>query len=269
MSGILGSGDFAKSFSAVQMAAARPTFELGFAMLQNALLDQLDVKIEAVQNQNVNRVDEFLALESKRLERSLKNVNKFGTETQHNADVLNESLTLLDQLKTADSNLDEEGFNAIKTNLDDLMKDSILNVQGSAAGFNVKDGFYDNYSENGSGLSDFADYATAGDRTDAVADVINNILRISTVMEINRDTAFDLSNDIQSRLTAINLQVTAEQTANQTEAIQEIEKLQSDYANFLSYLSLSFEVSQNAAQQLADGIQQNNNQQGTVVDIIS
>jgi DNA-binding protein H-NS len=260
--------DFAKAFSATQIAAARPTFELNFALLQNALLDQMDVKIEEVLNKDVNRVDAFLQLEQKKLGRALEAVGKFGNETQHNADVLNESLDLVESLVEADENNDDAAFNSIIEKLDELMMESIKDVNGAAAGLNVKDGFYA-YRESGSGLSDYADYADDSSRTDAVLDLQNSLLSIFTVMEINRDTAYSVSTEIQSRLTSIDIQVSAESAAVQAEALQEIEDLQLDYGNFLNYLSIAFEVGQSAAQQLSDAIQQQSTTKGTVVDIIS
>ncbi|SCA57864.1 hypothetical protein MTBPR1_70136 [Candidatus Terasakiella magnetica] len=268
MTGILGPGDFAKSFSAVQSAAARPQFEMGFAMLQNALLDQLDVKINEVMDRDINKVDAFLTLEHNKLGRALQHVGKFGKDTQHNADVLNESLALVEKLVEADENNNATDFNKYKEELDDLMLNSIKDVNGAAAGLNVKDGFYQ-YRENGSGLTDYADYADDSTRSDAVLDLQNSLLATFTVMEINRDTAYSVSTELQSRLTSIDIQVNADQMAERTEAIQEIEDLQKDYGHFLTYLSVAFEVGASAAQQLADSIQQNNSQKGTVIDIIS
>ena len=65
---ILSTNSFAESFSAVQLSASRPTFELQFSMLQNALLDQLDVKIVDAQNSSVNKIDAFLGLEQKKID---------------------------------------------------------------------------------------------------------------------------------------------------------------------------------------------------------
>lgn len=268
MAGILGPGDFAKSFSAVQSAAARPNFELSFSILQNALIDQLNVKIEEVQQQNTNKVDAFLTLEKKKLSRALAAVGSFGNQTQHNRDILTEILDKVETVVTATENNDEQTFNSNMADIEDLMANNIKDVSGAAAGLNVKDRFYQ-YRENGSGIDSYADYATDQDRSDAVLALQGNLLRIFSVMEINRDTAYSISTDIQSRLTAIDIQINADQMAQQQESLQEIETLKKDHGRFLTYLSIAFEVNQGAAEQLAASIQQTNTQKGTVVDIIS
>lgn len=269
MSSILGSSsNFAESFSAVQLAASRPTFELQFNMLQNALLDQLSVKIDDLQDQDVNNVDAFLILKKSKLSRAYTAVGKFGNETQHNKDVVTDIAAQIDLLTTANTNSDETAFNKAVAEIDDLMLNSLKDVNGSAAGLNVKDGL-NQFRENGSGLLNYADYADSNARTDAITELQSTLNTSISILDINLDTAYKISSDIQSTLTSIDLQVTAEQAAAQTEVINEIEKLRNDHANFLKYLSIAFEVSQSNAQALADTLNGNFSQKGTVVDIIS
>ncbi|MDV7339044.1 hypothetical protein RYZ26_05540 [Terasakiella sp. A23] len=268
MSSILSGGNFADSFSAVQLAASRPTFELQFNMLQNALLDQLSVKVEDLQSQDINKVDAFLQVEQNKLTRALAAVGKFGNDTQHNKDVVKDISAQIDLLTTANSNSDETAFNAAKAEIDELMTNYLKDVDGSAAGMNVKDGLY-SYRENGSGLLNYADYADSDARTTAISELQTSLNISISVLDINLDTAYKISNEVQGKLSSISIQINAEQLAAQTDVINEIEKLRDDHANFLKYLSIAFEVSQANAQALADNLSGNNTQKGTVVDIIS
>jgi len=266
---VLSTNSFAESFSATQLAAARPTFELQFHLLQNSLLDQLTVKVEDLQEDaNVNKVDAFLFLEQKKLGRALDTVGSFGNETQHNKDVVGELVDKLTALTTANTNSDESGFNSALADINDLMMNSLKDVNGTAAGLNVKDGLY-TYKENGSGLSSFSDYADSSTRSDAIAELQSALSSSLSILDINLNTAFKIHSDVQGKLSSISIQINADALAAQTESIDEIEQLRTEHANFLKYLSIAFEVSQNNAQQLADSLNGNGGQKGTVVDIIS
>ena len=265
---ILSTNSFAESFSAVQLSASRPTFELQFSMLQNALLDQLDVKIVDAQNSSVNKIDAFLGLEQKKLTRALGSVGRFGNDTQHNKDIVGEIVEKLASLSKANTDSNETAFNTTLADVDELMQDFLKDVNGSAAGLNVKDGL-NNYRENGSGLSNFADYADESSRADAISDLQGAISSSLSILEINLDTAYKIHGTVQGKLSSISIQINADALAEQSETVNEIEKLRDDHANFLKYLSIAFEVGQANAQALADSLHGNAGQKGTVVDIIS
>lgn len=265
---ILGGGNFAESFSALQAAAARPRFELQFNILQNSLLDQLSVKIDDLQSNNVNRVDEFLTLEHRKLSRAYAHVGKFGNDTQHNDDVLNEIISKFDTLSDSVTNSDDASFDSAISEIDDLMINSFKNVSGAAAGLNIKDGL-SQYLDSGSGIGTYASYADDTERSAAVSDLLSNLVISLQVLDINKDTAYNLSAEISSRLTSIDIQVNADQLANEAELMETIEKMRDEHSQFLTYLSIGFEVAQSNIDQLVAALSTSNTQKGTVVDIIS
>jgi hypothetical protein len=264
---ILSTNGFAESFSAVQLSAARPTFELQFNMLQNSLLNQLDVKIEKLQANSVNKVDEFVALQQKKLSRSISAVGIYGEGTQHNKDIVGEISASFEKLQAASTNLDEAAFNKYKTEIDDLTL-QLKKVDGYAAGFTVKDGL-DNFRENKSGILNFSDYADAATRDSALIDFQSSVNNSLSVLEINLDAAYTVHSKVSAKLSSINIGLNADALASQSELMNDIEKMRNDHSNFLKYLSIAFEVAQNNAQQLADSFNGNAGQKGTVVDMIS
>ena len=243
-----------QTMSALANTAARPNFELQFSILQNTLLDQMSVKIEDLQKEkSYNRIDAFLDLERKSLMRSLPHVAKYGKDTEQNKAYLIDMKEELDNLNIAIADGDADAFDSAISRFDKTSTQKVLYVSGNKTGIHVKDGLMDLRSD-GSGFSDYASYADNDARKAAVSELMEKVDLSIAILNNNLDTAYEINDRIQSKLTSINLQIVSTNAASDTEFMSTIEKLRQENANFLKSVSISFEVAQSNAQALSDNI---------------
>lgn len=268
-SALSGSFSLSQSLADLSTAAARPTFELQFSILQNSLLNRLSKKIDDFNsNTTVNNVDAFLTLEKKRLERIVPNAIRYEQQTANNyltaSGLADDAYSLGDLAVGSDAAAFDKLLASINS---DLQK--VKSPNGFAIGMNVKDGLTA-LRDQGLGISDFASYADADSRAAAVANAQAKIQTSLAVSTINLDGAGKFRDSVESKISAVTLQIEAAQTADKAGKLGEINKLKSDTANLLSALSLAFEVNASQSANLNTMLFNSSTAtQGTVADLVS
>ena len=259
----------ARNIGRLAIIAQRPNFELQFSILQNQLIDQLTDKIEKLNDKTVvNNVDVFLGLEKKRLERMPPLVNRFKNQTFMNLAITNGLTNDLATLKTLAPGSDASAFDTLLTKIDRELL-SIRKVDGLAIGFNVKDGLL-KVRDDGLGISDFSSYGNATDREAAVTSALAKLDSGVLVLLSNLDAINTFKESVGSKLTSVTLQIEAVQLAETGEKLAEIKKLRAKHSQFLTALSLAFEINQARAELLTEMLLEPPNfGKGTVLDIIT
>jgi hypothetical protein len=256
-----------RDLAQLSTVSARPTFELQFSLLQNGILDRISEKIQEYQDDTkVNRVDAFLTLEKKRLERIIPSVDQYVSETGRNFKITNGLLDDLYELLGPAAG-DADAFDKAVAQLDDDLT-SIKSVNGLAIGLNVKDGMLA-LRDEGFGIGDYASYANYTERSEAVYKVISRVENALTVMTNNLDGALNFKDSVDTKITAVTVQIQAVQAADQTEQLNEIEKLRNDSAQLLNALSLAFETNLARSEAFAEQLLNPQINEGTVLDILA
>lgn len=258
-----------QSLADLANVSARPTFELQYSILQNSLLDRLSKKIDEYNSDSgVNKVDAFLTLEKKRLERIIPNVTKYAQETTNNYLAAGGMIDDLTQLGSLASGGNADAFNNLRDRISaDLQR--IKNVSGLTIGMNVKDGLIDLQS-TGLGIDDYDSYADASSRTDAVTAALAKVQNSLSVLIINLDGARTYQDTVQSKISSVTLQIEATQTAEKAEKLQEINKLKDDTTTLLKTLSLAFEVNASRSEAFTQALlNPSGTTQGTIADLVS
>ncbi|MCH7865777.1 MAG: hypothetical protein IIC56_11265 [Proteobacteria bacterium] len=259
----------ARNIARLAIIAQRPNFELQFSILQNQLIGQLADKIEKLNDKSViNNVDVFLGLEKKRLERLSPLVNRYKSQTFMNLAITNGLINDLGTLRTLASGSDAAAFDTLLTKIDRELL-SIRKVDGLAIGFNVRDGLL-KVRNDGLGISDFSSYGSTTDREDAVTSALAKLDSGVLVLLSNLDAINTFKESVGSKLTSVTLQIEAVQLAETGEKLAEIKKLRIKHGQFLTSLSLAFEINQARAELLMEMLLEPPNVgKGTVLDMIT
>ncbi len=259
--GFLSGVSFAQSFASVQLAAARPSFELQFNNLQNAVIDRLNDKInEATADDGlVNKIDSFLLSQEKKLRRFQGDLELFTFNNGRNINAVGELARQLDDLATALDGGDTTTFNNILKTIDNVIGNTVV-TNGTSIGIYISDGIQEirrdgllTYDDGGTAtkatsLSDFADTAEA---ESAITSAIAKISQISDILLLKAEGAEVLRQKTGSNLSSAILQIQAAQTAEEAEKAAEIAKIREEYAQLLNMISLAFESSQVFSEQLS------------------
>jgi len=270
--------NFAKGLSSIGTAAARPNFELQFNQLQNTIIGQLNDKIEQVTADDglVNNVDVFLLRTEKNLVRFQNNLTDFTFDNSRNINAVGEMARQLELMDTALASDDTDAFNAAleRTNAT-VSKTTVTN--GSTVGIFISDGIQEirrdgllsiTSGDTKTAANTFADFA---DKTAAQAAVDAAQTKLDTIAQIlllKAESAEKLRENTTTKLNATILQVQAAQIADEAEKAAEIGKVRNQYAQLLNAISLSFEVSNAMADQLAAGLfDPNSTPAGSIVNI--
>jgi len=257
-----------RDLAQLSTVSARPTFELQFSILQNQILDRISDKIQEYQEDaQVNRVDAFLTLEKNRLERIIPSVDQYVSETGRNFKITNGLLDDLYELLGSAAGGDADAFDKAVAQLDDDL-DSIKNVSGLAIGLNVKDGMVA-LRDEGFGIGGYDSYADYTERSEAIYKVISRVENALTVMTNNLDGALNFKDSVDTKITAVTVQIQAVQAAEQTEQLNEIAKLRDDSAQLLNALSLAFETNLARSEAFAEQLLNPQINEGTVLDILA
>ena len=259
----------ARTLGRLAVIAQRPNFELQFSILQNKLIDQLAEKIEKLDDKSVvNNVDVFLELEKKRLQRLSPLVDRFKNQTFMNLAITNGVIDDLSTLKALASGSDATAFDNLLAKINKELL-SIRKVSGLAIGFNVRDGLV-KVRDEGLGISNFSSYADATEREDAVTAALSKLESGVLVLLSNLDAINTFQESVGSKLASVTLQIEAVQLADIGERIAEIKKLREKHSQFLTALSLAFEINQTRAELLTEMLLEPPKfGTGTVLDIIT
>ena len=228
--------------------AARPAFELAFFRTQNAVLDRMNEEIAALQKQQVfTRGTALLDVQVAKLERDLVDMQDYHQRTKSN-DINAE--TVLDQitdLKALATSATVTEFDALKTELT-----ATLNKLETPffERFGAPDGLRQRKADALSQLESMAhnNFATQGDidSVNATLDSISlDFINSRLVTDINRDMAFDLVTDTQSRISDIKQKISEISLQAQGETTEKIEAKRELFGTILTTVSLAFEASQN------------------------
>lgn len=223
--------------------SARPKFEVAFNAMQNTVIERLNKEIAKVQDEPVNNIDAFLVLEQKRLNRVLPYVEQYQTDNTNNRYRAAALLDKLDGLYALAGFGDEEGYNSLLSEVNDLAA-GFIRVDGSALGIFSNDGLWTDVAANGLGLDSYASYPDTLSRLDAIETVQNKIQTALDVANLNADAADNFHSNVEEKLSTTALQIKATQAADQADKAKEIQKLRDKYAQLLNTISLAFETNQ-------------------------
>jgi len=279
VAGIFSSDNFAKGFSALGVAAARPQFELQFNQMQNTIIEQLNAKVEEAQADSglTNNIDAFLLRTEKKLVKFQNNLTDFTFDNNRNINATGELARRVELLDSALAADDFAAFDAeLKVVNDTISKTTVTN--GTTAGIFISDGI-ENIRRQGllsitsggtptkaSQYTDFADKAEAQAAVDGAKD---ELAKIAQVLLLKAESAEKLRTNTETKLSATVLQIQAAQIADDAEKAAEVGKVREQYAQLLNAVSLSFEVSFGMADQLAANLfSPNSTPAGSSVNIL-
>jgi len=255
---------FAKGLSSLSTASARPKFELQFNQLQNTIISQLNDKINQVSADDglKNNIDVFLLNTEKNLVRFQDNLHGFNLDNNRNINAVGEMARQLNLMDTALAGNDTNAFNVALDRINATVAQTTV-TNGTTVGIFIADGLQEirrdgllsvtngGTTTKATKFADFPDQATAQATVDAAQ---AKLVNVAQVLLLKADSSEKLRVNTDTKLNATILQVQAAQIADEAEKAAEIGKVRNQYAQLLNAISLSFEVSNGMADQLAAGL---------------
>jgi hypothetical protein len=258
---VLSSDSFAKAFASTANLASRPSFELQFNNLQNAVIDRLNKKIqEAAADSGLrNNIDVFLLNEEKKLTRFQNALSDFTFDNGRNINAVGELARQLGNLSAALDVNDTTAFNNVLATINDVVSKTVV-TEGTTVGIFSSDGISQlrrdgllNFDNGGTitratSRDDFANDAAANA---AITSALEKVSQIATALLAKAEGAELLRQRTEKNLNATILQIQAAQVAQDAEKANEIAKLKEEYSQLLNAISLAFESSQALTEQLS------------------
>lgn len=253
---------FAKGFAKSSIASVRPTMELQFNQVQNALIGRLNDEIEAATADDGlanNNFDVFLDRQKKKLALFQGNLERFLFDNGRNALSAEGALEKLDALSTALAANDTTAFNSALNDVNFIVE-NFHQTNGIVVGINVDDGLaavqtdglvtYDNggVATKATSRSDFVDDAAASAAITAATDKMTQIL---TVLLLRQDSAETIRSSTATKLNALVLEIDAAQVSKETDKLNSIARLREKYGQLLQSLSLAYESNTAMAERIS------------------
>ncbi len=274
-------GDLTQMLSTLSGMSARPSFNLAFANMQNAMANRYNDEMSSLQQKAMDKYDTSLDAELSKLQEQLPKLVDYQTKV---SDTRNQLLDRLDQMSDLDTinstlQLDAQNGNAVASSVYDAGVDSVKSkfgqlpfVDGNEFGFSGDDGI-GNLRLNGVGLGHFSvdndaakpptgstyDLVAARTKVNDTLDLVTNRLdmvageverisdRISEIKDHQQTTVADIKADIAKQAQQKKLQI----------------------AQQLQAMSVSFEAQQVSNEQIVKAQNNDTYQVGSVVNLFS
>lgn len=276
MTGVLNlfsGANIGQTLAGLAQTAARPGFELRFSQLQNTVINRINQKIEAINNDSTGVISPQMVLEKARMQRTSDILNGYQNEltNQYNgvADIYNK---LMD--------LDEEDPAAFDKLLGQINQTASLlpSVDGTPANVFTLDGVAD-LRDNGVlrvtrdgaqvAVQKFSDFADVNEAKAAIAEALSRVSASVSIINTTVDSVDGLRNSVDKRLTAVTLEIEAAKTTASAEQAAKVKEMEQEYARMLNALSLSFEGSQQVTQRIQSLFSEQEIQKGSVMNLFT
>lgn len=251
----------ASSLSSVASMSARPTFELQFAMLQNALIDRINKKIEEVNAEDGNRVDAFQVLERVRLSRLDEAFGTYRGEVNRVSAGINAIYADLVELsgKVDAAAVDANEFDTILGRVNQIAE-MLSPVNGIPVGDMTDDGIKKmradgvvQITRDGATVAatKYSDFTDPDEAKAAILAAINRASASVSIIEVKAETAAERHEAIRTNLSSVRLEIEAQKTTATAEKAAKVTELEEQYATLLKTLSIAFEGQQAMADHMA------------------
>lgn len=257
---LFGGAQLGRGLAEAAQMAARPNFELQFAMLQNSLIDRINKKIDEVNQDKTDNVDAFLVLEKVRLTRTSDALTAYKGEVLRayaSVQDINTKLMDLDGLVDGAAS-DPEAFDLLLGQINQIAE-LTKPVNGIPVGVMTDDGVAKmrrdgvvQVTRDGSPVevTSYADFTDAAEARTAISEALTRILSSVSILATTADAAASQLSDTNLRLSAVRVDIEAQKTVTAAEKQQKVKDLEEQYALLLNTLSVMFEGQQSIADQL-------------------
>lgn len=277
-------GNLAQQLANIGLGGGRPAFELGFSQMQHTVINRLNDEIHKV-NEAGGSKSKLLRLQSDgaKLAKNMPIMEKFLFDTETNKNRIGTVLTKIASmvgLFTDDNDIsaaDITAFDATRLEaVDELNKMSQLSYVGFTDGSIIQ--------RLKNEVAAFSALTPVVGVVDAVGAPTTNVNRtIQTSLETLQNTAItaqevstnsiyaivDIRENMYSKMADIQGDVTEINSTVQIKKLAEVEILKSKYANILSSISLSYEVSSTMTEGLASQLSSQRPAKGSVLNLFT
>lgn len=244
---IRGENSFAQSFVQVSQLSAGPNFELQFFNTQNAVLDQLNDDVTAIQKGiNTNGATALLNVKIAQLENNGERITDYKKTVDQKSQKIDAALEFITELEGLASSSTTAEFDSKMASLYATLEKA---PSPTFEQFGTGDRFRKTKYESMATLDAFThnNFATQQDIDDTLATLsaMKQKLNVSKVLvDNNAGLAFDLQTSNQGRILEIRSGIFKIETSAQSNATAEIEQKQEFYSQVLTVISLAFDASQ-------------------------
>lgn len=275
-------GNLAQALSSIAQASTKPAFEYSFAQMQHTVIGRLNDEIHKVNEAGGSKA-ELLALTSEgtKLAKNMPLIEKFLFDTESNQGHLT---TLTDKIATmvglftddnAISAADVTAFDATRLEVvDELNKMSQLSYTGFTDGSIIQ-----RLKNEVAGLEALAPVVGVVDAEGAPTTNVNRAVQTSmetlqnvvlTAQEVTTNSIYtivDIRENMLSKMVDIQFAATEINSVVQLEKLAEVDALKEKYANLLSSISLSYEVSNSITEALSTRLSKQAPEKGSVLNM--
>lgn len=277
-------GNLAQTLANVAKGGGRPAFELGFSQMQNTLIGRLNDEIHKVNEAGGSKAESLrLQSDGAKLAKNMPIMEKFLFDTETNKNRIGTVLTKIASmigLFSDDDNIsaaDITAFDATRQEaVDELNKMSQLSYVGFTDGNIIQ-----RLKNEVTALAALTPVVGTVDATGAPTTNVNR--SVLTSLETLQNTAtvaqdvstnsiyaiVDIRENMYSKMADIQTSVTELNSTVQLQKLSEVEALKEKYANILSSISLSYEVSQTMTDGLASQLTRQSPEKGSVLNLFT
>ena len=264
--------DFGAAFVRTAQLSARPSFELNFYNTQNAQLDALDRDIQRIgRESNTTGATALLRTKVTSLESTLGQIGDFKDRTDTRIAKSTLIVQQLNELGTLADPSSVAGFDAKLTELIDTIEKTEAR---SYEYFGVNDKVRKHKADALSRLqslvhNDFATQQDIDDVTAELATIRGNFLSSQQIANTNASLAYTKYSSTSRRLGEIKGQIASINIEANADVLGKIQDRKEYYSEVLTVLSLAFEASQNLTDFVANSLQPQKIDKGSVLNLFS
>ncbi len=242
-----------RSLAVLAQTTARPNFEVIFAAAQETAIKRFNVELEKFQDAEYGRSRTvLLRAKAIRLEGSLELAETFKAHTSTNRQTVKDILDQLGELRALADPSTTAAFDTKRVEvLDSVEKLLAANITGLGA----PDGLRDLKVQADTAIQALST-ADAASSAAAQATIDGLVLDFSTkleILELNQDSATTAVTSQDRVLGELGLKIEDVELDERSAGIDRIKALEAELARVFSFLSLSFEGSQNLGGYVAEG----------------
>ena len=277
-------GNLAQTLASIGQGGGKPAFELRFSQMQNTLIGRLNDEIHKVNDAEGSR-SEMLSLQrdGKKLADNMPIIEKFLFDTESNKnrfDTVLSQISTMVGLFTDDNNISAADITAFNTTRQETVDELNKLTQLSYVGF-TDGNIIQRLKNEVAGLAALAPVEGVVDADGAPTTNVNRSIQTSletlqtaatTAQDVSVNSIsaiFDIRENMYSKMAGIQASVTELNSSVQLQKLAEVEALKEKYANILSSISLSYEVSNTMTQGLSDRLTQKSPAVGSVLNLFT
>lgn len=254
---IRGENSFAQSFVQTSQLSAGPNFELQFFNTQNAVLDQLNEDVTAIQKGiNTNGATALLNVKISQLQENGDRISDYKTTVDKKSQKIDAAIEFITELEGLAGSATTAEFDSKMASLYATLEKA---PSPTYEQFGTGDRFRKTKYESMATLDAFNhnNFATQQDIDDTLAalSTMKQKLNVSkSLVDINSGLAFGLQTSNQGRILEIRTGIFDIENAAQSTATAEIEQKQEFYSQVLTVISLAFDASQEFTNYISQSI---------------